>query len=106
MRQQRPHRVQLSRRKGWQMPPNTLKVDRTTRFGNPFRPGAPGIPDRRAAVKWFERALRTGELTHGDANSPFRPDIIRAQLRGKNLACWCPLDEPCHADLLLAIANE
>ena len=27
------------------------------------------------------------------------------ELRGKNLACWCPLDQPCHADVLLELAN-
>jgi len=27
------------------------------------------------------------------------------ELRGKNLACWCPLDKPCHADILLELAN-
>ena len=88
------------------MPPNTRKVDRTTRFGNPFRPGTPGIPDRRTAVELFECAFRSGELVRDDANSPFRPEIIRAELRGKNLACWCSLDEPCHADMLLVVANE
>jgi hypothetical protein len=36
----------------------------------------------------------------------FRPAHLRAALRGKNLACWCPLDGPCHADLLLKIANS
>ncbi len=105
MKQPRPRRVQLSRRKGWRMPPNTVKVDRTTRFGNPFVPGAPGIPDRRTAVELFERALRSGELTRADAHSPFTTITIRSELRGKNLACWCPLDEACHADVLLAIAN-
>lgn len=30
-------------------------------------------------------------------NAPF--------LRGKNLACWCALDQPCHADVLLEVAN-
>ncbi len=87
------------------MPSNTVKVDRTTRFGNPFRPGAPGIPDRRTSVERFERAFRSGQLTRGDPKSPFTPKTIRAELRGKNLACWCPLDQPCHADVLLAIAN-
>lgn len=28
-----------------------------------------------------------------------------SELRGKDLACWCPLDQPCHADVLLEIAN-
>lgn len=31
---------------------------------------------------------------------------IQRELRGKNLACWCPLDRPCHADVLLELANE
>ncbi|MBO0882015.1 MAG: DUF4326 domain-containing protein, partial [Mycobacterium sp.] len=33
-------------------------------------------------------------------------DQIRAELRGHDLACWCPLEQPCHADVLLAIANR
>lgn len=32
-------------------------------------------------------------------------DMIRKELRGKNLACFCALDQPCHADVLLEIAN-
>ena len=27
------------------------------------------------------------------------------ELRGKNLACWCPIGQPCHADVLLELAN-
>ncbi len=87
------------------MPPNTLKVDRSTRYGNPFRVGDPGIPDVRTSIDRFKAALRTGELTGGDADSPFQAAHLRSALRGKNLACWCPLDGPCHADLLLKIAN-
>lgn len=34
---------------------------------------------------------------------PPRPNV--AELRGKDLACWCPLDQPCHADVLLELAN-
>jgi hypothetical protein len=30
----------------------------------------------------------------------------RRVLRGKNLACWCKPGEPCHADVLLEIANR
>lgn len=41
-------------------------------------------------------------------HQPRVPDIdeIRAELRGHDLACWCPLDQPCHADVLLEIANQ
>lgn len=100
-----PHRVQLQRTKGWRMPPNTVKVDRSTRYGNPFRVGDPGIADVRVSIERFERALRSGELTRGKPDSPFVRKHLRAALRGKNLACWCPLGGPCHADLLLEIAN-
>jgi len=101
-----PRRIQLRRSKGWRMPVNTVKVDRSTRYGNPFRVGDPGIADATASIERFRRALRSGELMHGDADSPFAPENLRAALRGKNLACWCPLDAPCHADLLLQIANS
>ena len=100
-----PRRVQLRRTKGWRMPPNTVKVDRSTRYGNPFRVGGPGVPDVRTSIERFERAFRSGELTRDDPDSPFTPARLRAALRGRNLACWCPLDGPCHADLLLKIAN-
>ncbi len=46
----------------------------------------------------------------GVVESPNQGDEIRAalrgELRGHDLVCWCPLDQPCHADVLLRIANE
>jgi len=86
----KPKRVHLSRAKGWRMPPNTVKVDRSTRWGNPWT----------------------------DANTGNVPPVLRfacetaplmdlTPLRGKNLACWCALgdDVECHADILLELAN-
>lgn len=35
---------------------------------------------------------------------PKFPDLLDG-LRGKNLACWCDLDQPCHADVLIELAN-
>ncbi|MBA4766106.1 MAG: DUF4326 domain-containing protein [Porphyrobacter sp.] len=94
-----PDRVQLSRRRGWRMPPNTVKVDRTTRWGNPYAGGSHLTPEQRAYVtglfnEYLQRPDQADEVA-----------AIRDQLRGKNLACWCPLDGPCHADVLLNIAN-
>jgi hypothetical protein len=43
-------------------------------------------------MRWIEKAPE-------DLKQPFAP------LRGKDLACWCPLDQPCHADVLLELAN-
>ena len=82
------------------MPPNTVKVDRTSRWGNPFRVGMPGIPDAATAVAHFAAAMTAGALPE-----PFTTEQIAGALRGKNLACWCPLEAPCHAELLLRIAN-
>ncbi len=95
----KPVRVQLSRRKGWRMPPNTRKVDRTTKFGNPYQGGADGDGDRAMLVARFRAWLYRPEQAGHRAE-------VRAELAGKNLACWCPPDGPCHADVLLELANS
>ena len=43
----------------------------------------------------------------GPRHLPGRPDMdaYLTPLRGRDLACWCPLDQPCHADVLLELAN-
>jgi hypothetical protein len=100
-------RVQLSRKKGWRMPPNTVKVARPSQWGNPFVVGKPHpscTPEEIAAgaeplarewcVETYGALARLG--TFGDVST----------LRGKNLACWCRLDQPCHADILLELANR
>lgn len=111
-----PQRIQLSRAKGWRMPPNTVKVDRTTKWGNPFRRHIDGHPmGNGLAVQLFTRLLEQqsawwplptpwpkGKIPAGP---PTTIDDVRAELRGKNLACWCALDQPCHADVLLRLAN-
>ena len=85
----RPIRVQLSRQKGWRMPPNTVKVDRSTRWGNPFTAANSG-----SVPPVLRFACEVAQLL----------DV--SELRGKNLACWCGLDAECHADVLLEFANE
>lgn len=104
---QMPERIQLKRTKGWRMPPNTVKVDRTTAWGNPFVVGKPGgaytakVMDRRHAYLLYKSIASDNELLVAAAQE---------QLRGKNLACWCPKDDPyedcCHAAVLLEIANR
>lgn len=101
-----PDRIQLSRAKGWRMPPNTVKVDRTTKWGNMhrwtvyYRPGENTREDAcRMAIDAFLATISNGR-------SAYPTDMeIREELRGKNLACWCPPGAPCHADVLLEIAN-
>lgn len=92
-----PKRVQLSRRKGYRKPDGVVTVSRPTKWGNPFLPGAYG--DAAAAVREFRRRLTAGDM--GMTTSD-----VRHELRGKDLACWCQPDQPCHADVLLEIANS
>lgn len=86
-----PVRVQLRRTKGWRMPPNTVKVARPSAFGNYAGPTKKDFDDQIAAMSNADRA--------------FFMDKVK-DLRGKNLACFCPLDRPCHADTLLELANS
>lgn len=96
---EQPKRIQLSRKKGWRMPPNTVKVDRSSRWGNPFIVGVNGTAD--VVLDKYIRFLIAYAIV---APQDFSEYIDL--LRGKNLACWCKIGEPCHADILLEIANE
>lgn len=85
------------------MPANTVKVARPGKFGNPFRV----TPDRTQsqAVHAFRTWLTVDGVTAGIAE---KKNLILShlhELRGKNLACWCKPGAPCHADVLLEIAN-
>lgn len=126
-----PERIQRRRVKGWCMPPGAKYVGRPSRWGNPFRiyrgHSAIGPTWARARETW--RHLPAQECLAGYVTStkPLRPDaavalyrdLLKARQRdeadrlrkwlaplvGKDLACWCPLGEPCHADVLLELAN-
>lgn len=103
-----PVRIQRRRTRGWRMPPNTKYCGRGSRFGNPFHTHADGYPmSRELAVSLFRDQLERekGFIAPGRQDVTWVEDIVGG-LRGSDLACWCPLDEPCHADVLLEIANE
>ena len=89
-----PRRIQLQRTRGWRMPANTSKVDRTGKWGYPFPVG----PARTAAeaVELFRNYL---------LETPGLLAAARATLKGRNLGCWCKPGAPCHADVLLQLAN-
>lgn len=98
----KPIRIQRKRARGWKMPPNTIYVGRPTVWGNPFIPGAELIGgETLTAAKAVD--LYRQYLT-GDASAARLRDL-RHCLAGRDLACWCPLDQPCHADVLLELAN-
>jgi len=109
-----PTRIQLFRAKGWRMPANTVNVARgpNRKWGNPFAIGTSRCSGSGKAfteehVKDAETSVRFfSEMLEYELRPYPTTDEIRTELRGKNLACWCKLDQPCHADVLLQIANE
>lgn len=114
-----PKRIQRKRTKGWRMPDGAVYVGRPSIYGNPFRVGETycGPTIRKAAtaneaVTAFRDWIGCDNLHHlmWDrslivAHVELKAALARGDLVGKDLACWCPLDQPCHADVLLKIAN-
>jgi len=99
----RPKRIQRKRSKGWRMPEGAVYVGRPTKWGNPYfiaHYADLSHDGRTEAVRRYRAWVFA-------CNHRSTLDIprIKAELHGKDLACWCPLDQPCHADVLLEIAN-
>jgi hypothetical protein len=91
----------MSRQHPWRADnPDAVIVARPSKWGNPF-PVSPRGRDH--AVGAFRALLRDGQA-RAHVGYP-EPDEIRDELAGKDLACWCALDQPCHADVLLELAN-
>jgi len=84
------------------MPAGAIYVGRPGTWGNPYVVGstnALGEPpiDEAEAVARYRAFL--------EANAAASLALLLAPLRGRDLACWCRLDQPCHADVLLELAN-
>jgi hypothetical protein len=91
-----PLRIQRRRSRGWRQPINAIYVGRPTKWGNPYQVGNDHTAEQ--TVSLYRRDLLAGSL-------PFTIDDIRRELKGQDLVCWCRLDAPCHAEVLLALAN-
>lgn len=114
-----PVRVQRSRRSGWRLPAGAVVVSRPTRWGNPYSvvndPGA-GWVVRDPAGTWLAERRASKFDAQVDAVAAFTVLVdspgaewvkdAREHLAGRSLACWCDLGDPCHADVLLAAAND
>lgn len=116
----KPVRIQRKRTKGWRMPANTYYAGRPGKLGNPF---IAIDKNDRSAVQKSVAYFRAWVTAHGNFSVPIgpssgvsvsrvphwnEPNEIRqliSQLAGKNLACFCRLDQPCHVDVILELAN-
>lgn len=94
-----PKRIQMSRQRPWRAEnPDAVIVARPSKWGNPFSVGT-GMT-REQAVAHYRHMLSKPSIA-GESDRA----TIRRELAGRDLACWCPLSEPCHADVLLELAN-
>lgn len=106
----KPKRIQLRRTCGWKKPANAVVITRPSRFANPFV-GEDAVPA-------FERWLADGGLAQDIDTSDLRVDLkpkyrkrrgadvvkfAKELLRGKDVACFCKLENDCHGDVLLRI---
>lgn len=125
-----PKRIQMTRQTAWRRDhPRAVIVDRRSDWGNPFRIGDAGVPDAATATVLFRSAVLLSAWAEGVSKASMeqvsmgedalllmhfmtsmpgplpRLHAIREHLRGRDLACWCALDQPCHADVLIELAN-
>lgn len=122
-----PERIQRRRTRGWRMPEGAKYVGRPSKWANPFvvgmvidrvaMSGKDGthtvaivrVLSRTHAVECYRRWLDGTPLLIAPgklAPPPPTTADIRAALGGRDLACWCAIDDyPCHADVLLEICR-
>jgi len=113
-----PQRIQRCRTPGWRMPAGAAYVGRPTVFGNPFTAAQAieaGYYDsakdpqlNKFLEECFRGWLRGSDQWWQGKESDQRRVALLARLpglRGRDLVCWCSLDRPCHADVLLELAN-
>ncbi len=92
-----PLRIQRQRSKGWRAPEGAVYVGRPTCWGNPYERDDLGSSDLLIAMyrDWIKSDSRAAAIARKRL----------PELRGKVLSCWCPADQPCHADVLIELAN-
>lgn len=123
-----PTRIQRRRTKGWRAPLDTngrkpIYVGRPTLYGNPFQvahvgkawivfvDAAEGVTGREVATVLDEREARQTAVDHFRAmlrtpGGSEQAEFFAHRLHGRDLMCWCPIGMPCHADVLLRLANQ
>lgn len=113
-----PERIQLSRRRGWRLPPGAVSVARPSPLGNPFTVKR-AIEMRMASAanapafvvechrEWLRAPPGQCQYWQGEESALRQAAALGRlhQVRGRTLACWCPPGAPCHADTLLELAN-
>lgn len=129
-----PERIQRKRTSGWRKPEGAVYVGRGSKWGNPFRIGGRyatrGVIDspQPIDVPYVEGAYQCQDIEGNTVSYEVRTvkdaaeavELFQTYMRGswfwdqatlerdlggRDLMCWCPLDQRCHADVLLELAN-
>ena len=104
--QAHPLRIQRKRTKGWRMPEGAVYVGRPSKWGNPMSVNLAVGRTLDDVMKFFRAYAEKFIANYRPNCDPQYRGLNIEELRGKQLACWCPLDKPCHADILAELANR
>ncbi len=104
-----PRRIQRKRTKGWRKPAGAISVCRPGKWGNPFKILAPAACELAAMIgdPFYADSAEDAVAKYSEWIQT-QPKLLRhlVELRGHDLMCFCAEDSPCHADVLLRLANE
>lgn len=104
----------MTRQRPWRAEnPDAVIVARPSKWGNPYRLGSTVVITAAGGERQVLRHLSRAMAVHlyrlwvwnWDLADEGHQPLNVAELAGRDLACWCPLDQPCHADVLLELAN-
>ena len=88
-------RIQRKRVKGWRIPENCIYIGRPSKWGNPYKIDEDGT--REEVLQKYRNYLEVALL--------YNPHLLD-ELKGKDICCWCRLDQKCHGDIILEFLNK
>lgn len=106
-----PERIQRLCTKGWRKPDGAVNVTRPGPWGNQWKEGStswiclPGGKYDKTPHPPLTREQAIESFRNSMSWDPEWVAVIRRELGGKDLMCWCRIDQACHADVLLELAN-
>jgi len=108
-------RLQRTRKKGWKKPENSVYVGRRSKWGNPYKVihnevffFHPYYKEWVAVATYYDNKMAMENMLRRYEEKILTKEFIKEikkELKGKHLLCWCKLGDPCHADILLKVAN-
>lgn len=117
----KPIRIQRKRTRGWKKPIGAINCTRPGKYGNPFEVEKYGLKNSLMLFEKLFNVVSVYDLpfeaqedafnseiisAYDNSNALSLTDMVKQELGGKDLMCFCGLDQQCHVDILLRISNE